>query len=66
MFVRVKLMGMLRILPHFLNVIDSESLILTIPSPYGLLYAIKKAFPVYSKNCCDILRRNGALVFAYE
>lgn len=46
--------------------IDSESLILTIPSPYGLLYAIKKAFPVYSKNCCDILRRNGALVFAYE
>lgn len=46
--------------------IDSESLILTIPSPYGLLYAIKKAFPVYSKNCCDTLRRNGALVFAYE
>lgn len=35
MFVRVKLMGMLRILPHFLNVIDSESLILTIPLPYG-------------------------------
>ena len=66
MFVRLKLKDILWILPYFLNVIDSESLILTIPSPYGLLYAIKKAFPVYSKNCCDILRRNGALVFAYE
>lgn len=32
----------------------------------ALEYAIKKAFPVYSKNCCDILWRNGAWVFAYE